>query len=106
MLSPDPNTIMVAPEQLVNHSSNDEQARSRYALAGLTAVSLLSMSLSTLGIAVPYPLSQGLLRPHTAWPPLVHFSLVAGLWHGIVYGLLIIASMPALIVVRVIPSNR
>ncbi len=88
--------MVVALDQLTHHSSNDEQVRSRYALIGLAAIALLSTGLYLAGISVPYPLSKGLLTPHITWPPLVNFSLAAGLRHGIVYGLLIVDYMAAL----------
>ncbi len=96
MLSPDLAAMPCGADQPASETATTDEVRSRYILMGLAGIALLSVGLYIAGITVPYPLSNGLLTPHTTWPPLVNFSLVAGLRHGIVYGLLIAAYMVAL----------
>jgi hypothetical protein len=74
---------------------------------GLTSIGLLSALLYWGGITRQYPLRPGLAHPRATWPTLVDLSLLAGMWHGIVYGCLIVGYVVALhLALRIAPQQR
>jgi len=74
---------------------------------GVTGIGLLSALLYWGGITRQYPLKPGLAYPRATWPTLVDLSLWAGMWHGIVYGCLIVGYVVALhLALRINPQQR
>ncbi|GAC1561225.1 MAG: alpha-(1-_6)-mannopyranosyltransferase A [Herpetosiphon sp.] len=62
----------------------------------LLTLAFVSVVLYTVGITWQYPLYKGLQIPGTTWPPLVNYSLLAGLRHAIIYGVLMAVYMLAI----------
>ncbi|MDP9315612.1 MAG: hypothetical protein M3R24_32920 [Chloroflexota bacterium] len=69
-------------------------------LRGLVGLALLQALLLWFGIAVRYPLAQGLRSPGVTWPNFYPGSLAAAGWHGAVYALLLICYLVALRLVQ------